>query len=173
MECPVCFDAQCDCKLVCGHNFCQGCVKSWYLKGEDETTCPMCRRNLYFRHMRRKVETWEEEKREYIFQEAYNEIFDVILDPENLDEFTMYDLLDYEKRFNTLYQDTAYEFDKETLIDVILNEEVELSTDYLDVFREYATFLRYLFISKYSMKRLKNTSGNKNTNNGSLQSTVW
>jgi hypothetical protein len=123
--------------------------------------------------MYRKVNFWEDQRREQIFQEAYNDIFNEIVDPDILDEFTIEDLMECEKRFNTLYQDTSYQFDKETLVDVILNEEVELSTDYLKIFREYATFLRYLFVSKYSMKRLKKLVHSTNKNNGALQSTVW
>jgi len=83
MECPVCYCNNASCKLVCGHSFCKGCVKTWYFKS-DEPSCPMCRRDMYFKGMHRVSKEWEEEralkKNEDAFNQAFEDIFDEIED---------------------------------------------------------------------------------------------
>ena len=78
MECPVCYTDNSSCKLVCGHEFCKSCVKTWYYKCE-EPSCPMCRRDMYFKGMNRIVKVWENEraikKNEDAFSQAFDEIF--------------------------------------------------------------------------------------------------
>ena len=78
MECPVCYTDKSSCKLVCGHEFCKSCVKTWYYKCE-EPSCPMCRRDMYFKGMNRVVKVWETEraikKNEDAFSQAFDEIF--------------------------------------------------------------------------------------------------
>jgi len=77
----VCYDNHANRKLVCGHEFCASCVKTWYMKGGS---CPMCRRNVHYRRM--PIKKWnaeaEEEMKNTVFQETFDEILDVIMQPE-------------------------------------------------------------------------------------------
>jgi hypothetical protein len=81
MECPVCYGDKASCNLVCGHSFCKDCVKTWYYKC-DEPSCPMCRRNLYFKGMHKVVDEWDRErafkKNEDAFNQAFDDIFEEI-----------------------------------------------------------------------------------------------
>jgi hypothetical protein len=81
-ECPVCYCETANCKLICGHSFCKTCVKTWFYKNEQEdASCPMCRRRLYFRGMYKVVPKWEEERIEQMQEEAFAEALeDVLLD---------------------------------------------------------------------------------------------
>ena len=36
-ECSICFDDNAKCKLVCGHIFHHGCIKEWYMTGNNAT----------------------------------------------------------------------------------------------------------------------------------------
>lgn len=74
MECSVCYSAVSNCNLVCGHSFCMSCVKQWYQKGEQKATCPMCRKNLYFRGM--PIKKWNDEW----FENAVNTILENAMD---------------------------------------------------------------------------------------------
>lgn len=71
MECPVCYENKTNCKLVCGHEFCKSCVKTWYMKGGS---CPMCRKKVHYRRM--PIKKWKQEadenKKSEIFQEAFD-----------------------------------------------------------------------------------------------------
>ena len=79
MECSVCYG---ECgpfqKLACGHDFCTGCVKTWYLKGTG-TGCPMCRAPIYFKGFHKVRDQWNEEawenKCDDVFGEALDERF--------------------------------------------------------------------------------------------------
>ena len=60
-ECAVCYSETGPFrKLCCGHEFCGGCIKTWYLKGTG-TGCPMCRAPIYFRGFHEVREEWDEE----------------------------------------------------------------------------------------------------------------
>lgn len=60
-ECAVCYsDAGPFRKLTCGHEFCNGCIKQWYMKGTG-TGCPMCRRPIYFKGFHKIRDEWNEE----------------------------------------------------------------------------------------------------------------
>lgn len=64
MECSVCYsEAGPFRKLCCGHEFCSGCIKTWYQKGSG-TGCPMCRRAIYFRGFHKLRDEWAEEQHE-------------------------------------------------------------------------------------------------------------
>ena len=82
MECPVCYERVTNCKLVCGHQFCKTCVKTWYLKGEN-ASCPMCRKKVHYRRM--PVKKWkaeaEESKKDTIFEESFDELIDQMMEP--------------------------------------------------------------------------------------------
>ena len=83
----MCYNDKASCNLVCGHAFCKNCVKTWYYKC-DEPSCPMCRRNLYFKGMHKIVDAWDRErenqKNESAFNSAFEDIFD---DPESESEY--------------------------------------------------------------------------------------
>lgn len=54
MDCAICYEASArPCKLMCGHAFCHGCIRAWCVTG---TGCPMCRRTIYFRGIRKLYE---------------------------------------------------------------------------------------------------------------------
>lgn len=75
MECPVCYENNTNCKLVCGHEFCKSCVKTWYMKGGS---CPMCRRKVHYRRM--PIKKWAQETQENKKNEVYQEAFEFMLE---------------------------------------------------------------------------------------------
>ena len=97
MECPVCYTDKSACKLVCGHEFCKDCVKSWYYKC-DEPSCPMCRRAMYFKGMNRVTRAWDKERIIKKNEEAFNQAFDEIFfeDDENEIDPDGYDTQEYD-----------------------------------------------------------------------------
>jgi Ring finger domain len=127
MECSVCYCNVPNCKLVCGHSFCRDCVKTWYLKGA-EATCPMCRKNLYFKRM--PIKKWrrdaEEEKKNVIFQEAFDECLEMIVDGDAPSWMVKDELVMMEKTFKYLKsrQDVTGED-----IDYVLNETGDYFSD--------------------------------------------
>ena len=81
MECSVCYsDTVTTCKLMCGHSFCVSCIKQWYLKSDEETTCPMCRKKLYFKGMHKYCEKWEEERYKEKTEEIFANLFDQVIE---------------------------------------------------------------------------------------------
>ena len=78
-ECSVCYG---ECgpfqKLCCGHDFCTGCIKTWYLKGTG-AGCPMCRAPIYFKGFHKVRDEWNEDAWENkcadVFSEALDERF--------------------------------------------------------------------------------------------------
>jgi len=83
-ECSVCYgESGPFVKLCCGHEFCTGCVKAWYLKGTG-TGCPMCRRPMYFRGFHKMQDQWNEDSWEGrcadIFGEALQERISEFID---------------------------------------------------------------------------------------------
>ena len=78
MECSVCY---CETgpfqKLACGHDFCAGCIKTWYLKGTgDNTTCPMCRTPIYFKGFHKVRDQWSAEAHENKCGEVFSAAID-------------------------------------------------------------------------------------------------
>lgn len=75
-ECSVCYgDEGSFVKLSCGHEFCAGCIKTWYLKGTG-TGCPMCRRPVHFKGFHKVREQWDEDAWETRCSEVFAEAFD-------------------------------------------------------------------------------------------------
>ena len=79
MECSVCYGESGPFqKLCCGHDFCSGCIKTWYLKGTG-TGCPMCRAPIYFKGFHKVREAWNEDawdnKCDEVFGAALDECF--------------------------------------------------------------------------------------------------
>ena len=79
MECSVCYETGPCRKLCCGHEFCSGCLKSWYLKGTG-SGCPMCRRTIYFKGFHKVEESWNEDAWETRCSEVYDQLVDDALD---------------------------------------------------------------------------------------------
>ena len=127
MECAVCYEV---CKgpkrLLCGHTFCTGCIKEWYLKSE-EPACPMCRGPLCFRGFLSSGWRQEKEKRivddfdvivqrvvDTLIENRFEEFEDEDITPDVYDlEELMYDLSDVQTTMNAMYH--IYEIDPETI----------------------------------------------------------
>ena len=116
MECPICYCSQASCKLACKHSFCFDCVKKWYIKCPDDSapSCPMCRKDIYFRGINNKVDEWEEEHREYIFQKFFEEKLEEIL--EDINPLSIYiieyisERLEKIRGFDFIYNEDDIEF---------------------------------------------------------------
>ena len=77
MECAVCYaEAGPFQKLCCGHTFCTGCVKNWYLKGAAGSSCPMCRRPMYFKGFHKVRDEWNEDAWESRCADVFSEAID-------------------------------------------------------------------------------------------------
>ena len=140
MECPVCYTNDATRALVCGHSFCNHCVKQWYLKSQDtesDCSCPMCRNNLYFKGMYKIVDKWEEQKQQEIKISAFDKCIEQIF--EDFEEFyeegipetgeAVYEALqEVERRFNILLHDDDIRYDEETLIEYATNFLFEISS---------------------------------------------
>jgi hypothetical protein len=146
MECPVCYSDDACCHLVCGHSFCQGCTKEWWLKS-SEPNCPMCRAPLYFKGMRKVADRWENERDEKMKESVYARVFNEILEVlEENDEFdpleasiAMFALNHFDERFNTLTQNIDWEFDEEELYELVIDitimiQKPKLEWEVVDVF---------------------------------------
>ncbi len=88
MECPVCYENNTNCTLVCGHKFCKACVKTWYTKGG---TCPMCRKKVHYRRM--PIKKWkqeaEETKKAQVYEEAFELMLEDLMEPLIIDELNV------------------------------------------------------------------------------------
>ena len=83
MECSVCYETGPCRKLCCGHEFCSGCIKSWYLKGTG-TGCPMCRRPIYFKGFHKVEDQWNMDAWETRCSEAFEQSVEEVM--QNLKE---------------------------------------------------------------------------------------
>lgn len=131
MECAVCYSETGPFqKLCCGHTFCAGCVKNWYLKGSAGSSCPMCRRPMYFKGFHKVREEWNDEAYENRCAEILGEALDESI-AESLEmaetfptfrdeilEDAMQDLLEIERTFRYLKNE-------------------DLHTDYIDYVLRY------------------------------------
>jgi hypothetical protein len=100
MECSVCYETGPCRKLCCGHEFCSGCIKSWYLKGTG-TGCPMCRRPIYFKGFHKLEEQWNMDAWETRCSEVFdNSVEDVI---QNMQEM----LILWPQKFHAFFKRNA------------------------------------------------------------------
>lgn len=75
MECSVCYcESGSFCNLTCGHAFCNGCIKTWYLKGTG-TGCPMCRKPIHFKGFNKVRAEWDAEAWETRCTEVIDQAF--------------------------------------------------------------------------------------------------
>ena len=76
-ECSVCYSESGPFqKLCCGHIFCKGCIKSWYLKGANGSACPMCRAPVYWSGFHKVRDQWNEEAYENKCAEVFSKALD-------------------------------------------------------------------------------------------------
>ena len=86
-ECSICYsEAGPFVKLSCSHEFCTGCIKTWYLKGTG-TGCPMCRRAVYFKGFHMVRQQWDVDA----WNTKCDETFDEALTRSIADSFEMAD----------------------------------------------------------------------------------
>ena len=123
MECPICYCSQATCKLACKHSFCFDCVKKWYTKCPDESSpsCPMCRKNIYFKGINKKIDDWEDEHREYIFQNFFEEKLNEIL--EDVNPFSML-LLEFISERLEKIRNLDYIYDEDDIEFFILHDTI-------------------------------------------------
>lgn len=141
MSCPVCYEAQPQCSLVCGHSFCYQCVKTWYQKGS--TTCPMCRGGMCFRGFRESKIRWDMERREGILEEFVS----FLMDDLGGSEYLM-DVLEFvHERFNTVVR-VYPDIDDELLAFIIRAPCFRLDVRRISVEYDVPTYMRYLMVPK-------------------------
>ena len=137
MECAVCYSESGPFqKLCCGHTFCTGCVKQWYLKGTG-TGCPMCRAPIYFKGFHKIRDQWDEDAWETRCSEVLSESMDACIAeavemaemfPRHRNEIigdSIEDLRDIERTFRFLKADGICSED----IDYVLNETTDYYSD--------------------------------------------
>lgn len=134
MECPVCYCEEACCHLVCGHSFCKGCTKEWWLKSA-ESNCPMCRAPLYFRGLRTMAERWEEERAEKMKEAVYTRIFNEILEDleEDFDDIeatlAMIALCEFDERFRKFVNYCDWDFSEDELYEMIGDVFMDVYTE--------------------------------------------
>lgn len=79
MECPVCLETRARTSLVCGHTMCFDCIQKWCTKGCNDG-CPMCRRPIFFKGMRKCRERWSDEREETALTEILGETIDNVIE---------------------------------------------------------------------------------------------
>jgi len=80
MECSVCYSESGPFqKLSCGHDFCAGCVKTWYMRGAAGSSCPMCRAPIYFKGFHKIRDQWNTEAHETKCAEVFGEAIDACI----------------------------------------------------------------------------------------------
>ncbi|MDA9847156.1 hypothetical protein N9C10_04430 [Flavobacteriaceae bacterium] len=175
MECSVCYnDDVSTCKLVCGHEFCMSCIKKWYLKSEEEATCPMCRQRLYFRGMRNQEEQWVKEREQGEIDNAFENCFnfqcemhtetvesamesakedDFFLCDVNLfNEFFMENLCSMEKLFNKY---SKFNWDYWEDFEEAVNQEYECPPIKPRLYMYYELLMKYNSLIKISKNNSK------------------
>lgn len=78
MECSVCYEANATLTIRCGHAFCKPCVLKWMTSSKEQGKpgCPMCRKPIYFKGLR-KIEAQLDEER---FENMYSEAMGCLID---------------------------------------------------------------------------------------------
>ena len=161
MECSICYTCEANCKLVCGHSFCKGCVKNWYHKEpKDGCSCPMCRKPLYFKGMMKYLKLWEEEKILHGYTEIFNEVIEELTDPDecDVDDWTIEDVMDVQDKFQKIiklyHKGYVHSFDEVRYILSCIWVNLELETSY-DVCKSHDEEMRYYQIKMNGIKNKK------------------
>lgn len=146
MECSVCYEITSTCKLICGHSFCMSCIKEWYLKSEEEPTCPMCRQRLYFKGMHKQEQKWEEERHENEINQVFSNCFNSIIDEsaywkEEDDEFPF-------SKWQDSIEMSDYLIYNLTSMETYFNKCKNLNWDYWEDFEDAVNYEYDTFITK-------------------------
>lgn len=141
MSCSVCYEAQPQCGLVCGHSFCYRCVKTWYQKGTE--TCPMCRAPMCFRGMRDIKNTWDVERREGVLEE----FVEYVMGDEGEIEYLMDVLKFVYDRYNTLMR-VCPGIDHEFLGFILGSPHFKIDVKRVRIEDDVPTYMRYLMVPK-------------------------
>ena len=155
MECPVCYTSEPSCHLLCGHSFCNDCIKQWYIKCPDEINCPMCRGPMYFRGINKKIEEWEEEHRENLFQNVFEYLIEELLEDVNM---TTMPLLKFISERLQKIRDYDMDLDEDDIDYFIFNDELEYYQT-IPCFRDVFPWMKNLKISKHPSRIPKHIKG--------------
>jgi len=146
MECPVCYCEKKCVHFMCGHDICHTCTETW-CKKSTERCCPLCRKKIYFKGIRKFYDKWNDE----YFEDVIN---DVIIDLyDDWDEFDIEDLLWVETKISKiryLYYKYRDNIDPE-IIREILESHFELIIVYqafIILYEVFLKYIKYLFIVK-------------------------
>jgi hypothetical protein len=151
----VCYESEARCRFTCGHGFCEGCTKSWYMKGKS--SCPMCRASMCFKGITKLKKQWYREKQEETYKNLLVQMFDELM--EEYDDILLKCIEVVQNRFQYTilkHPDISCE-----LLDVVLRM-TWVDIDYMlndpdDNVIEPKTFTKYLLVSKY--ERFNKTRG--------------
>jgi hypothetical protein len=145
-ECPICYDREATCRFICKHAFCYQCTQQWYERGSD--SCPLCRRSICFKGITQMKRLWDRRAKDVLFADLIDELAD---DLHTTDDITLFaDCLCFmQERFNYIMSKYAY-VDLDTFHCLI--RFTWIGVDFMMnapriMFYEYATFMKYLFIS--------------------------
>ena len=78
-ECPICYNAKQNCTIICQHSFCYKCIKEWYSQSLNTPSCPICRRNIYFKGMYKSKSKLKNEQKETRTQKCFEKYLEYIL----------------------------------------------------------------------------------------------
>lgn len=84
MECSICYESTATFTLSCSHQYCQGCIKAWFMKGTG-TGCPMCRAPITFKGFHKVEYEWNQEAYETKCSEVFTQAFEATI-AEYMDE---------------------------------------------------------------------------------------
>jgi hypothetical protein len=143
----VCYESEARCRFTCGHGFCEGCTKSWYMKGKS--SCPMCRASMCFKGITKLKKEWYREKQEETYKNLLIQMFDELI--EEYDDILLKCIEVVQNRYEYAilkHPDISCE-----LLDVVLRM-TWVDIDYMlndpdDNVIEPMTFTKYLLVSKY------------------------
>lgn len=136
MECPVCYTDKSSCKLVCGHEFCKSCVKTWYYKCE-EPSCPMCRRDMYFKGMNKVIKVWENERAFKKNEDAFNQAFDEIFFEDDEESFESESESESEYDSDSWETSSEQEYPVEPAVPVVTEENPFAFDPTVDYYTEF------------------------------------
>jgi len=147
MECPVCYESEARCRFTCGHGFCEGCTKSWYMKGKS--SCPMCRASMCFKGITKLKKEWYREKREETYVNLVTQMFDELM--EEYDDIVLQCLEVVQNRYNYVME--KYPNVSCDALDLVLRltwMDIEwLMNDSNKKVYEPKTYEKYLLVSKH------------------------
>jgi hypothetical protein len=90
MECAICLNDDAKAMLKCGHIYHSHCIKTWYLKGENGSRCPICRKMINMKFQKR----WYNERKELEETNIWIDEIDILFrDYENVLDSSQYSKL--------------------------------------------------------------------------------